>query len=152
MESKEKFEPGKSPGTPYKVKLVDTKEFWSKEHPKWGWSYGYNVVVDGSDMTYFASASVKRIIDASGVKAGQEFILELRNIKDSSGDVKKAWYLDGKTTWDYEDNPPALKPEVAPEVFNALDSEPIVKKSCGCSKLEERVSALEDKMSEQVPF
>ena len=47
MESKEKFEPGKSPGTPYKVKLVDTKEFWSKEHPKWGWSYGYNVVVDG---------------------------------------------------------------------------------------------------------
>jgi hypothetical protein len=158
MESKPKFEPGKEPGTPFKVKLEDTKEFWSKEHPKYGWSFGYNVSVEGIDKTWFASSAVKRIIDKSGVKANQEFILELRNIKDKDGNVKKAWYLDGKTVWEYEDDNETSS-------FAPLEADPVAVNEPEAPKkvdltIEERLSALEEwrkecsvnKDGEPIPF
>lgn len=158
MENKPKFEPGKEAGTPFKVTLESSNPFKSGESQYGEW-HGYNVSVGGTNMTWFASASVKRILDSSGVKADEEFILELRNIKDSSGNVKKAWYINGKTAWQYEE---AVAVEhTKPESINTSDVTPEpVSKPVETSSIEDRVAALEkwreecnaDKDGEPIPF
>lgn len=158
MENKPKFEPGKEPGTPFKVKLENTEPFKSGTSQYGEW-HGYNVKVETKEMTWFASSTVKRIIDSSGVSANEEFILELRNFKDSDGNVKKAWYINGKTAWEYEDNTgpgiPTPK-ESADRPAETFVAEP--DKAADLS-LEQRVSALEKRMDkcesnseEKIPF
>lgn len=163
MENKPKFEPGKEPGTPFKVKLEATEPFKSGTSQYGEW-HGYNVTVESKEMTWFASSTVKRIVDSSGVEAREEFILELRNFKDKEGNVKKAWYINGKTAWEYEDNGPGIPiPKQSIEMKDVKPSPVSEPASLGDASwtlegLNKKIEALEERMDkcesseDKIPF
>ena len=61
-EKKPKFEPQKVLNTPRLVTFESSEPFYSQENQYGKMSYGYNVIVDGQSMVWFASEPINNLI------------------------------------------------------------------------------------------
>ena len=79
--------------------------------------------------------------------------------KDSDGNVKKAWYINGKTAWEYEDNTGPGIPTPKESTDRPAETFVAEPDKVADLSLEQRVSALEKRMDkcesnseEKIPF
>ena len=120
--------------------------------------FGYNIKKNGTEYVYFATDATHNIIQASGVTVNQDFTLELRSYKDNDGNPKNAWFLNGKSSWEYNNSDEHKKYDTTSVPEPSIDPK---KMPMSTEKsLEDRVKALEDwrqecnvdKDGEKIPF
>tara|TARA_R100001594_G_scaffold109811_1_gene144527 strand:+ start:1710 stop:2219 length:510 start_codon:yes stop_codon:yes gene_type:complete len=91
--------------TPVSINLVKNVPFWQGENKFGKMSYGYNIIHDGVEKTYYASEAIFKLFAAASVRPGFNFKLELRNEKGSDGNIYSKWLLDDKSFADYDGVP-----------------------------------------------
>lgn len=147
-EKKPAFKPDK--GQQYMVKLDSTQFFSSGSNEyngvakKW---YGYNLTHDSKEYVYFASESVNDLIVASGIQSKEEFSLELRSVKNSEGQLRSMWYLNGKNKWEYEDGAQPSAPLKSPSQPTQSEASGINSMTNTLDSIIKRIEALESKVN-----
>ena len=115
---------------PVTIRLKSLTPFHEGEHPQWGKSYGYNVLLlDGDkyvEYTWWAKDAAKQIMEAAHIEAEEDFKLELRTGNSKEGNPYTIWLIDGDSKNDWINKPKATKEEFIAEVKEAIN-EPKVK-------------------------
>ena len=130
--------------------MVTLKDMMPKEFDgEYGKSYMYNII-NNEKEGFFASPTLKSLIDAAGVQGGQEFTLELAQVQFDDG-MKSFWKLNGKTKNQWI-NDQALNASVQ-KFDNQVNTDPKPESvNTGDDKLKElefRIEKLEQKLTKQ---
>lgn len=154
------------------MRLKSSQPFHESEHPQYGKSYGFNVLVKKDDdyveYTWWAKDAAKNILQAANVVREEDFTLELRTGNTKEGKPYTIWLLNGLSTNDHMNKPAATKEQFVDQVEKAISVESKVAQVAGevvdyeslktaFDELETRVKFLEDQSGvshgdEDIPF
>ena len=110
---------------PVTIRLKSTQPFHESEHPQYGKSYGYNVLIKKDDQyveyTWWAKDAAKQILEAAHVQAEEDFSLELRTGNSKEGNPYTIWLLNGDSKNDWMNKPNPTKEEFVAQVNEAIN-------------------------------
>tara|TARA_Y100000401_G_C8315499_1_gene222165 strand:+ start:1233 stop:1691 length:459 start_codon:yes stop_codon:yes gene_type:complete len=107
------------------MRLKSSQPFHESEHPQYGKSYGFNVLIlkDNNyvEYTWWAKDAARNILQAAHVVKEEDFTLELRTGNSKDGKPYTIWLLNGDSYNDWMNKPAPTKEEFVESVNEAID-------------------------------